>query len=62
MRSIHGPITSSQKTEDLPLRVRLSVDLYSNTDKSKGTLLPLPARYRLGAPVNSRGLGKLLSD
>jgi hypothetical protein len=34
---------------------------YSKAERSNGTVLPLPARYILVAPENSRGLGSVAS-
>jgi hypothetical protein len=34
----------------------------SKAERSKGTLLTLPARYFLGMPLKSRGLGNWLSS
>lgn len=34
---------------------------YSKAERSNGTVLPLPARYILVTPENSRGLGSVSS-
>lgn len=35
--------------------------VYSKAERSNGTVLPLPARYILVTPENSRGLGSVSS-